>query len=55
MSKEYQIYLSKLKEWEEQKNNLIAGYETVDSIKGLLSELKYIKNELIVDLIDSTL
>ncbi|MDN5063988.1 TrlF family AAA-like ATPase [Aliarcobacter butzleri] len=53
VQKEYQIYLSKLKEWEEQKNNLIAGYETVDSIKGLLSELKYIKNELIVDLIES--
>ncbi|MDD4854595.1 MAG: AAA family ATPase [Sulfuricurvum sp.] len=53
VQKEYQIYLSKIKEWEEQKNNLIADTATPDSIKGLISELKYIKNELYIDLTEA--
>lgn len=53
VQKEYQIYLSKIKEWEEQKNNLIADSATPDSIKGLIAELKYIKNELNIDLTEA--
>ncbi len=53
VQKEYQTYLSKIKEWEEQKNSLISDATTPDSIKGLIAELKYIKNKLNVDLAEA--
>ena len=53
VQKEYQTYLSKIKEWKEQKNNLIADATTPDSIKGLIAELKYIKNKLNIDLLEA--
>lgn len=53
VQKEYQIYLSKIKEWKEQKNNLIADAATPDSIKGLITECRYIKNQLNIDLVEA--
>jgi ABC-type lipoprotein export system ATPase subunit len=50
VQKEYQNYLSNLKDWQEKRNLLIGNESTNNSIKGLVSECKYLNNQLSIDL-----
>ena len=43
-------YLSNLKDWQEKRNLLIGNESTNNSIKGLVSEYKYLNNQLSIDL-----
>ena len=43
-------YLSNLKDWQEKRNLLIGNESTNNSIKGLVSECKYLNNQLSIDL-----
>lgn len=50
VQKEYQNYLSNLKDWQEKRNLLIGNESINNSIKGLISECKYLNNQLAIDL-----
>lgn len=50
VQKEYQNYLSNLKDWQEKRNLLIGNESINNSIKGLVSECKYLNNQLSIDL-----
>ena len=50
VQKEYQSYLSLVKEWKIKRESLVGNKTIPDSVKGLIQECRYLKDELINDL-----